>query len=72
MMSLIIWLVIGMLVLSFQLEIDWDDILQDDSSRGMFDMELEDTMNEGEEVGLVFVLTIYVAFLLLEYNSFGI
>ncbi|CAF2290517.1 unnamed protein product [Brassica napus] len=31
------------------LEIDWDDILQDDSSRGMFDMELEDTMNEGEE-----------------------
>ncbi|CAF1867213.1 unnamed protein product [Brassica napus] len=29
--------------------IDWDDILQDDSSRGMFDMELEDTMNEGEE-----------------------
>ena len=35
-------------------------------------MELEDTMNEGEEVGLVFVLTIYVAFLLLEYNSFGI
>ncbi|XP_033146280.1 RNA polymerase I-specific transcription initiation factor RRN3 isoform X1 [Brassica rapa] len=31
------------------LEIDWDDILQDDSSRGMFDMELEDAMNEGEE-----------------------
>ncbi|KAJ4903614.1 RNA polymerase I specific transcription initiation factor RRN3 protein [Raphanus sativus] len=37
------------------LEIDWDHILQDDSSRGMFDMELEDvveedTMNEGEEL----------------------
>ncbi|KAL0740513.1 hypothetical protein Bca4012_082026 [Brassica carinata] len=34
------------------LEIDWDDILQDDSSRGMFDMELEDvdTMNDGEEL----------------------
>ncbi|CAH8343463.1 unnamed protein product [Eruca vesicaria subsp. sativa] len=36
------------------LDIDWDHILQDDSSRGMFDMELEDvvedTMNEGEEL----------------------
>ncbi|KAL0710708.1 hypothetical protein Bca4012_017686 [Brassica carinata] len=33
------------------LEIDWDDILQDDSSRGgMFDMELEDAMNEGDEL----------------------
>ncbi|ESQ52079.1 hypothetical protein EUTSA_v10016395mg [Eutrema salsugineum] len=36
------------------LEIGWDDILQDDSSRGMFDMELEDavegTMNEGDEL----------------------
>ncbi|KAF8100974.1 hypothetical protein N665_0212s0018 [Sinapis alba] len=34
------------------LEIDWDDILQDDSSRGMFDMELEDAMNEGDELPL--------------------
>ncbi|KAF3513272.1 hypothetical protein F2Q69_00001650 [Brassica cretica] len=32
------------------LEIDWDDILQDDSNRGMFDMELEDAMNEGDEL----------------------
>nr|VDC70321.1 unnamed protein product [Brassica rapa] len=37
------------------LEIDWDYIPQDDSSRGMFDMELEDavednTMNEGDEL----------------------
>ncbi|CAN7103991.1 unnamed protein product [Brassica rapa subsp. narinosa] len=36
------------------LEIDWDGIPQDDSSRGLFDMELEDavednTMNEGDE-----------------------
>ncbi|ESQ33802.1 hypothetical protein EUTSA_v10007103mg [Eutrema salsugineum] len=35
------------------LEIGWDDILQDDSRRGMFDMELEDavegTMDEGDE-----------------------
>ncbi|EFH69894.1 predicted protein [Arabidopsis lyrata subsp. lyrata] len=35
------------------LEIGCDDILQDDSNRGMFDMELEDavesTMNEGDE-----------------------
>ncbi|EOA26790.1 hypothetical protein CARUB_v10022885mg [Capsella rubella] len=33
------------------LEIGWDDILQDDSSIAMFDMELdvEGTMNEGEE-----------------------
>ncbi|KFK44868.1 hypothetical protein AALP_AA1G312900 [Arabis alpina] len=38
------------------LEIGWDDILQDDSSKGMFDMELEDavdgTMNEGDEVAV--------------------
>ncbi|CAH2059371.1 unnamed protein product [Thlaspi arvense] len=36
------------------LEIGWDDIPQDDSSRGMFDMELEDaaeaTMDEGDEL----------------------
>ncbi|CAA0374648.1 unnamed protein product [Arabidopsis thaliana] len=36
------------------LEIEWDDIPQDDSSRGMFDMELEDaaegTMNDGDEL----------------------
>ncbi|KAL1187642.1 hypothetical protein V5N11_005036 [Cardamine amara subsp. amara] len=36
------------------LEIGWDDIQQEDSSRGMFDMELEDavegTMNEGDEL----------------------
>ncbi|EOA29326.1 hypothetical protein CARUB_v10025608mg [Capsella rubella] len=36
------------------LEIGWDDIPQDDSSRGMFDMELEDavegTINEGDEL----------------------
>ncbi|XP_033148772.1 RNA polymerase I-specific transcription initiation factor RRN3 isoform X2 [Brassica rapa] len=36
------------------LEIDWDGIPQDDSSRGLFDMELEDavednTMKEGDE-----------------------
>ncbi|CAH2034549.1 unnamed protein product, partial [Thlaspi arvense] len=32
------------------LEIEWDDILQDDSSKGMFDMELEDAvMEEGDE-----------------------
>ncbi|CAN8287514.1 unnamed protein product [Cochlearia groenlandica] len=28
------------------LEIGWDNMLQDDSSRGMFDMELEDTVEE--------------------------
>ena len=48
------------------MEIDWDGIPQDDSSRGLFDMELEDavednTMNEGDEVGSVFVLTIKLA-----------
>ncbi|KAG5396388.1 hypothetical protein IGI04_018202, partial [Brassica rapa subsp. trilocularis] len=48
------------------LEIDWDGIPQDDSSRGLFDMELEDavednTMKEGDEVGSVFVLTIKLA-----------
>ncbi|KAJ0262094.1 Uncharacterized protein HA466_0050850 [Hirschfeldia incana] len=32
------------------LEIDWDDILQDDSNRGVFDMELEDAMHEGDEL----------------------
>ncbi|KAF8110175.1 hypothetical protein N665_0086s0015 [Sinapis alba] len=35
------------------LEIDWVDILEDDSNKGMFDMELEDAvedpMNEGDE-----------------------
>ncbi|CAA7014254.1 unnamed protein product [Microthlaspi erraticum] len=35
------------------LEIGWDDILQEDSNRGMFDMELEDAvegaMDEGDE-----------------------
>ncbi|KAG7574183.1 RNA polymerase I specific transcription initiation factor RRN3 [Arabidopsis suecica] len=40
-------------LLDLDLEIGCDDILQDDSSGGMFDMELEDavegTMNEGEE-----------------------
>ncbi|CAH8335414.1 unnamed protein product [Eruca vesicaria subsp. sativa] len=32
------------------LEIDWNGIPQDDSSRGMFSMEIEDTMNEGDVV----------------------
>ncbi|XP_023645474.1 RNA polymerase I-specific transcription initiation factor rrn3 isoform X2 [Capsella rubella] len=45
------------------LEIEWDDILQEDSNRGMFDMELEDavesTMNEGDEfpVGALYQYT---------------
>ncbi|VVA93124.1 unnamed protein product [Arabis nemorensis] len=38
------------------LEIGWDDILQDDSSKGMFDMELEDavdcSMNERDEIAV--------------------
>lgn len=37
------------------MEIERDDIPQDDSTLGLFDMELEvaveETMNEGEEVG---------------------
>lgn len=49
------------MICCFQLEIGWDNILQEDSNRGMFDMELEDavkgTMDEGGEVGLrVFLL----------------
>nr|AAC16259.1 unknown protein [Arabidopsis thaliana] len=44
----------NMLIQLRSLEIEWDDIPQDDSSRGMFDMELEDaaegTMNDGDEL----------------------
>ncbi|KAL0862739.1 hypothetical protein Bca101_041857 [Brassica carinata] len=49
-----IFMVVMQRLRDMDLETDWDGIPQDDSSRGMFDMELEDavedTMNEGDEL----------------------
>ncbi|CAH8391498.1 unnamed protein product [Eruca vesicaria subsp. sativa] len=47
--SVMIFMMVMERLRDLDLEIDWDDILQDDSNRGMFDMELEDAMNEGDE-----------------------
>ena len=63
-------LTLNLLMYFWQVEIEWEDILQDDFSKGIFEMELEDVEEtldddeqEGDEVCFLYVNTSPLLFL---------